>query len=140
MRRALNRTLPTPLAAKVPEITLVFWTIKVLTTGMGEAASDFLAGVNIVAAVCVGLLGLVAALWLQLHTRRYLAPVYWLTVAMVAVFGTMAADGVHLVGLPYWFTTLFYAAVVGALFVWWHRSEGTLSIHSIITTRRELFY
>jgi uncharacterized membrane-anchored protein len=59
---------------------------------------------------------------------------------MVAVFGTMAADGVHLVGLPYAVTTAFYLLVVGALFVVWHRSEGTLSIHSITTRRRELFY
>ena len=59
---------------------------------------------------------------------------------MVAVFGTMAADGVHLVGLPYAVTTVFYLLVVGALLFCWHRSEGTLSIHSITTRRRELFY
>jgi uncharacterized membrane-anchored protein len=140
MHPALTRTLRTPLAAKVPEITVLFWIVKVLTTGMGEAASDFLAGVNIVAAICVGLLGLIAALWLQLRSRRYVAPVYWLAVSMVAVFGTMAADGVHLIGLPYWMTTLFYAAVVAALFATWRRCEGTLSIHSITTSRRELFY
>jgi uncharacterized membrane-anchored protein len=130
----------TELAAKVPAITVLFWIIKTLTTGMGEALSDFLANTNLVVAIAVGVLGLAGALWLQLRSRSYKAPVYWLAVAMVAVFGTMAADGVHLVGLPYAVTTAFYLLVVGALFVVWHRSEGTLSIHSITTRRRELFY
>lgn len=128
------------LAAKVPAITVLFWIIKTLTTGMGEALSDFLANTNLVAAIAIGVLGLAGALWLQVRSRRYRAPVYWLAVAMVAVFGTMAADGVHLVGLPYAVTTAFYLVVVGALFFVWHRSEGTLSIHSITTRRRELFY
>jgi uncharacterized membrane-anchored protein len=129
-----------PLAAKVPEITVLFWIIKVLTTGMGEACSDFLANTNIVLGIGLALLAFIGALWLQLRTRRYQAPVYWFTVAMVAVFGTMAADGVHLAGLPYAVSTTFYAAVVAALFLFWRRSEGTLSIHSITTRRRELFY
>lgn len=129
-----------PLAAKVPEITLVFWIVKILTTGMGEACSDFLANTNLVAGIGLALLAFVVALWLQLRTRRYVAPVYWFTVAMVAVFGTMAADGVHLVGLPYAISTAFYAVVVTALFVFWYRTEGTLSIHSITTRRRELLY
>ena len=128
------------LAAKVPAITVLFWIIKTLTTGMGEALSDYLASTNLVVAIAVGVLGLAGALWLQLRSRRYRAPAYWLAVAMVAVFGTMAADGVHLVGLPYALTTTFYLLVVGALFLVWHRSEGTLSIHSITTRRRELFY
>ena len=128
------------LAAKVPAITVLFWVIKTLTTGMGEALSDFLANTNLVAAIAIGVLGLAGALWLQVRSRRYTAPVYWLAVAMVAVFGTMAADGVHLVGLPYAVTTVFYLVVVGVLFFCWHRSEGTLSIHSITTRRRELFY
>ena len=129
-----------PLAAKVPEITVLFWLIKVLTTGMGEACSDFLANWNIVVGIAIGVLGLAAALWWQLRTRRYVAVTYWVTVAMVAVFGTMAADGVHLVGLPYWLTTTFYALVVAGLFLFWHRTEGTLSIHSITTRRREVLY
>jgi uncharacterized membrane-anchored protein len=128
------------LAAKVPAITVLFWVIKTLTTGMGEALSDFLANTNLVAAIAIGVLGLVAALWLQIRSRRYSAPLYWLAVAMVALFGTMAADGIHLVGLPYAVTTVIYLLVVGGLFLAWYRSEGTLSIHSITTRRRELFY
>jgi uncharacterized membrane-anchored protein len=128
------------LVAKVPAITVLFWVIKTLTTGMGEALSDFLAKTNLAAALAVGVLGLAGALWLQVRSRRYSAPTYWLTVAMVAVFGTMAADGVHLVGLPYAMITVFYLLVVGVLFVVWRRTEGTLSIHSITTRQRELFY
>lgn len=130
----------TDFAAKVPAITFLFWIIKTLTTGMGEALSDFLANTNLVAAIAVGVLGLAGALWFQVCSRRYSAGVYWLTVAMIAVFGTMAADGVHLIGLPYALTTMFYLVVVGIVFVVWHRTEGTLSIHSITTRRRELFY
>ena len=129
-----------PLAAKVPEITIVFWVIKVLTTGAGEALSDYLANTNIALAVAVGVLGVAAALVWQLRTRRYRAVVYWSAVAMVAVFGTMAADGVHLVGLPYTETTAFYVLLVAGLLLLWRRREGTLSIHSITSTPRELFY
>ena len=128
-------------AVKVPEITALFWVIKVLTTGMGEAASDYLGTLNLVLAGASGVLGIVAGLWLQFRTPRYVAAVYWFAVAMVAVFGTMAADGLHVaLGLPYAVTTLFWAVVVGILFWRWHRVEGTLSIHSIVPGRRETFY
>jgi uncharacterized membrane-anchored protein len=131
---------PEPLAAKVPEITLLFWIIKVLTTGMGEAASDFLGKTNLGLAGVVGLGGFAVALRMQLNARTYRAPVYWFCVAMVAVFGTMVADAIHVAGLPYPLTTTFYGAVTAFLFYRWHRSEGTLSIHSISTRRRELYY
>ncbi|MDQ1681483.1 MAG: hypothetical protein QOH99_24, partial [Frankiaceae bacterium] len=130
-----------PLLAKVPEVTAIFWLIKVLTTGMGEAASDDLAKRNLVLAAGVGLVGFLVSLWLQFRTDRYVAPVYWFAVSMVAVFGTMAADGVHkALGVPYVATTIFYAGAVAAVFVLWDRREHTLSIHSIVTRRRELFY
>jgi uncharacterized membrane-anchored protein len=130
-----------PVAAKVPAITALFWVIKVLTTGMGEASSDFLANHNLALAGALGLLGFAIALWLQLRTRRYEAWAYWFAVVMVAVFGTMAADGLHAgLGIPYVVTTLFYALVVATVFVLWQRSEGTLSIHSITTRRREVYY
>jgi uncharacterized membrane-anchored protein len=130
-----------PLAAKVPEITALFWVLKILTTGMGEAMSDFLGGISVPLAGVIGIGGLWYALRLQLRTREYRAPVYWLAVMMVAVFGTMAADGVHDgVSAPYAATTIMYGIIVAAVFYVWHRSEGTLSIHSITTRRRELFY
>ena len=86
---------PKPLAAKVPEITALFWVIKVLTTGIGESSSDFLGAKSIPLAALIGTSGLILALWLQLRATRYRAPVYWFAVLMVAVFGTMAADGLH---------------------------------------------
>jgi uncharacterized membrane-anchored protein len=137
----LRAGLRQPVAAKVPEITAIFWVIKILTTGMGEATSDWLAGVNIALAGFVGLVGLVIALWLQLRTERYEAPVYWFAVVMVAVFGTMAADGPHkILGVPYTVSSTFYALAVAVVLTVWYRSEGTLSIHSIVTQRREMFY
>jgi uncharacterized membrane-anchored protein len=130
-----------PLAAKVPEITALFWVLKILTTGMGEAMSDFLGSVSVPLAAAIGIFGLCFALRLQLRVREYRAPVYWFAVMMVAIFGTMAADGVHVgVHAPYTVTTTLYAIIVAAVFFFWYRSEGTLSIHSITTRRRENYY
>jgi uncharacterized membrane-anchored protein len=73
--------------------------------------------------------------------RRYVAWIYWLAVAMVAVFGTMAADVLHIqFGVPYAVSTVFFAIVLAVVFIVWHNSEKTLSIHSINSRRRELFY
>jgi uncharacterized membrane-anchored protein len=139
--RSLLGNLREPLAAKVPEITVLFWVLKVLTTGIGESMSDFLGHVSVPLAGAVGLFGLCLALWVQLRAHEYRAQLYWFAVLMVAVFGTMAADGLHRgLGAPYAATTALYGIVVAALFGLWHRSEGTLSIHSITTRRRELFY
>ena len=78
---------------------------------------------------------------MQFRTERYQAPIYWFAVMMVAVFGTMAADGLHVaLALPYVASSAFYAVAVAVVFTLWHRSEGTLSIHSIITQRRETYY
>jgi len=137
----LDRVAPAPLAVKVPAITAMFWVIKVLGTGTGEAASDFLAGRDQVLAAGVGLLGLVLGLGVQFRARRYVPWAYWLAVSMVAVFGTMAADAVHVVlGVPYPVTSVGYALAVAAVFGVWYRCEGTLDIHGITTRRRETFY
>lgn len=128
--------------SKVPEVTVFFWITKVLTTGMGEATSDYLVHrFSPQIAVVLGFLAFAAAMTLQFMVRRYVTWIYWLAVAMVAVFGTMAADVLH-VGLhiPYWASTTFYAIVLTVIFMAWYRSEGTLSIHSIYTRRRETFY
>ncbi len=130
-----------PLAAKVPEIALMFWVLKLLTTGMGEAMSDFMGSVSVPLAGATGLLGLWLALSLQMRTREYRAGIYWFAVMMVAIFGTMAADGIHDgASIPYSVTTPLFAAAVAAVFALWYRSEGTLSIHTITTRRRECFY
>jgi uncharacterized membrane-anchored protein len=128
-------------ATKVPEITALFWLIKVLTTGMGEATSDYLGSISFVLAGVLGFLGFAVAMWLQFRTPRYTTAVYWFAVAMVAVFGTMAADGLHIVlKVPYIASTIFYAVILAIVFVVWRRTEGTLSIHSIVNRRRETFY
>lgn len=137
----MRPVIPQPLAPKVPEITALFWVIKVLTTGMGESTSDYLGETSLVLGGIVGVGGFVLALALQLRARRYHAPTYWFAVVMVAVFGTISADVVHVVlHLPYQVTTAGYGLVTTAVFVCWYRSEGTVSIHSIVTRRRELFY
>ena len=138
----------TRTASKVPEITLYFWIIKILTTGMGETTSDFLIHkvglsntVGLVILVFVTGLALLGCLLVQITAAAYQAPLYWLAVMMVGIFGTMSADGVHVqLGVPYIASTAFFGVALAVVFVWWNRSEGTLSIHSIRTRRRELFY
>jgi len=129
-------------ARRVPEITVYFWIIKAMTTAMGESTSDFAVhAISPVVAVLLGFVAFVAALSLQLAMRRYVAWAYWLAVMMVGVFGTMAADVLHVgFGVPYILSSALYALVLAAVFWTWNRTEGTLSIHAIDTSRRELFY
>jgi uncharacterized membrane-anchored protein len=129
-------------ALRVPAVGVLFWVIKSLSTAMGEATSDFLVhSLDPVVAVLLGFTGFSVALALQLSMRRYVAWTYWLAVVMVGVFGTMAADVMHVgFGVPYAVTGLLCAIALAAVFVAWARVEGTLSIHSITSTRRELFY
>jgi uncharacterized membrane-anchored protein len=130
-----------PLAAKVPEITFLFWVIKLLTTAGGEATSDYLAKHGDLVAAAVEILIFVVAVIIQFSVRRYIAAAYWFLALAIAIFGTGVADAMHLiVGIPYGGTTALWAIVLAAVFWIWYRSEGTLSIHSITTTRRELFY
>ena len=129
------------LSAKVPEITALFWMLKLITTGMGEAMSDSLGQQSVPLAAAVGLVGLSLALWLQLRQTEYRAPCYWFAVMMVAVFGTMFADGIHDgIGIGYDVTTPLFALAAAGILLSWYRSEGTLSIHSITTRRREGLY
>jgi uncharacterized membrane-anchored protein len=129
-------------ASKVPLITAYFWIIKLLSTAMGEATSDYMVRtINPVIAVLLGFTGFAIAMVLQFRAKAYNAWIYWLAVVMVAVFGTQAADVLHIkFGVPYIASTAFYAAVLAVIFILWYRTEGTLSIHSIRTPRRELFY
>ena len=137
MNYAVTQTL-----RKVPEITVIFWITKLLTTAMGEVFSDFLAtSINPYIAVAAGFIAFAASLLLQFRVKKYLPWAYWLTVAMVAVFGTMAADVLHKqLGVTYGASTLFFALAVGVIFSLWYKKEGTLSIHTITTRRREVFY
>jgi uncharacterized membrane-anchored protein len=130
------------MRTKVPEATAAFWVTKGLTTGMGESASDyFVHRFPPVAAVACAAVAFVAALTWQFTVRRYIPAVYWLTVAMVGVFGTMVADVLHVkFGVPYAASAAAFAFALVAIFTVWFRTDGTLSIHSIDTYRREAFY
>jgi uncharacterized membrane-anchored protein len=128
--------------SKVPEITVFFWVTKVLTTGMGEAASDYLgARLGTAIAMPLAVAGLVVALIVQFRVRRYIAWVYWSAVVAVSVLGTMLADGIHNgPGVPYVVSTIVFGLALGAVFLGWRRSEKSLNVHTIYTRRREGFY
>jgi uncharacterized membrane-anchored protein len=133
---------PEPIAAKVPEITFLFWVIKILTTAGGEATSDYLAldHGRLVAAFIEAFLFVICLVW-QFRTRRYTAAAYWAFAYSIAIFGTGVADAMHLfIGIPYSGTTALWAVVLAIIFWLWYRSERTLSIHSIYTQRREIYY
>ena len=137
----VGRFFPLPAAPKVPEVILLFWVVKILTTAGGEATSDYLRiyGNFKGGAVELGLF-VVGLVW-QFRTRRYSAFAYWFFAYGIAVIGTGVADFLHLdVGIPYAGTTLLWLVVLVAIFAVWHRRERTLSIHSITTQRREAYY
>jgi uncharacterized membrane-anchored protein len=132
------------LLSKVPEITIYFWIIKVLCTTVGETAADFL-NVNLNlgldgTSVLTGVL-LVIALVFQFRAPRYIPTVYWLTVTLVSVFGTLVTDNLTTnLGVPLEVSTLVFSALLAVTFLAWYLSEHTLSIHSIYTRKREAFY
>ena len=108
---------------------------------MGEAMSDFMGDHSVPIAGAVGIFGLALAIWLQMRQREYRAPYYWFAVMMIAIFGTMSADAVHDgASIGYDVTTPAFALITAAVFFFWYRSEGTLSIHSVTTKRREAYY
>ncbi len=116
--------------------------VKLLTTAMGEAVSDYLVNDwNKYLGVLLGFVVFAVAMFFQLRATTYSTWRYWVTVSMVAVFGTMAADVLHVVlGLPYAVSFVLYAVLLAVTFTAWYRSEGTLDIHTISTRRREVFY
>jgi uncharacterized membrane-anchored protein len=128
--------------SKVPEVSVAFWITKVLTTGMGESTSDYLVHLlGAIPAIALGGTLFIIALVIQFLVPRYIAGVYWFAVAMVSIFGTMAADGLHVgVGIPYWVSTLFFAVALAVVFIAWRTTQKTLSIHSITSRPREFFY
>ncbi|AJC53759.1 hypothetical protein [Streptomyces sp. 769] len=131
-----------PLRSKVPEVTALFWVVKILTTGMGETASDYLG--RTLGPIPAGALGFTAFAILmvaQFRSTRYRAGLYWSTIVMVSVFGTMAADVVHVIlGVPYLVSTLAFSVALAVILLAWYASEGTLALHSVRTRRRETFY
>jgi uncharacterized membrane-anchored protein len=139
-----GRSASRHLLTKVPEVTAYFWVIKILSTAMGEALSDFLDGgasLFPVFGVLLALVGFVVALRRQLRAPGYSSFRYWSAVAMVATFGTMAADAPHqAIGIPYYVSAICWTLALAVIFARWYATEGTLSIHSIDTRRREIYY
>ncbi|MEE2978985.1 MAG: hypothetical protein VYB88_16065 [Pseudomonadota bacterium] len=140
----MNRWQVSEAWNKVPEIALSFWIVKIMSTTVGETGADFLAvnagwGQAATQAVMAALLA--AALFAQLRSRRYIPSIYWLTVVLVSVVGTqitdLLTDGL---GVSLYISTAAFALLLAAVFFVWYRLERTLSIQSIDTRRRELFY
>jgi uncharacterized membrane-anchored protein len=139
-----DQTRPSHPLNKVPEVLLSFWIIKILSTTVGETGADFLAvsagwGHGVTRAVMAALLAL--ALFIQLRSRRFTPWSYWLAVVLVSVVGTQITDLLtDALGVSLYVSTAAFAAALAIIFALWHRTEHTLSIQSIVSRRRELFY
>lgn len=140
----LAETRTARMLNKVPEVTLYFWIIKIMATTVGETGADFLSvklhfglsGTSLVMSVL-----LLAALFLQIRARRYVPSLYWITVVLVSVVGTLITDTLtDTLGISLVVTTIVFSAALAATFSAWFASEKTLSIHTIVTAKRELFY
>lgn len=138
---------PKPFPAmlnKVPQVTLAFWAIKIMSTTVGETGADYLAvhaGMGTPVTDGITLTFLIAALTFQMRTSRYVPWIYWLTVVLVSVVGTQITDALtDGMGVSLYVSTPIFAAMLAATFAIWFASERTLSIHTIVTSRRELFY
>ena len=144
LTREETTQMRTQMLNKVPEVTLYFWIIKIMATTVGETAADFLNfdlhfGLNGTALLMGALLA--AFLFLQLRAQKYVPWLYWLVVVLISIVGTLITDGlVDNFGLPLETTTIAFALALLATFAAWYASEKTLSIHTIFSTRRELFY
>lgn len=129
---------------KVPEVTLGFWIIKIMSTTVGETGADYLAvNAGLGTAVTGSVMGalLAVALFAQLRSRRYVPWLYWLTVVLVSVVGTQITDALtDGLGVSLYLSTTVFAVALAGIFAIWYRSERTLSIQMIFTRRRELFY
>ena len=136
--------ISTRMLNKVPEVTLLFWIIKIMATTVGETAADFL-NVNLQlgltgTTVVMGVL-LLISLFVQMRSRKYIPTIYWVAVVLISVFGTLVTDNlVDNFGIALETTTIAFGMALTITFIAWYSIEKTLSIHTIFTTRRELFY
>jgi uncharacterized membrane-anchored protein len=153
MRHSYGAVMPTThlsqsavanLLNKVPRLTIYFWMIKIMATTVGETAADYLAqnlnlGLTGTTLVMAGLL--VVALWFQFSSSTYVPALYWVSVVLISIVGTLITDNlVDNFGVSLWTTTIGFSAALAATFAAWYASEKTLSVHSIVTTKREAFY
>lgn len=129
---------------KVPEVTIVFWVIKVLATTVGETAADFLSfnlnlgltGTSVVMTILLSIF-----MVMQIRSEKYTPWLYWMTVVLISIVGTLVTDNlVDNLGVSLEATTTAFSIALSATFILWYATEKTLSIHTIYTVRRELFY
>jgi uncharacterized membrane-anchored protein len=129
---------------KVPEITLYFWVIKILCTTVGETAADLMneeLGLGLTNTTYIMSAGLIAVLIVQFRSRKYIPGVYWLAVVLISIVGTLITDNlVDNAGVALQTTTIAFSIALALIFAVWYWSERTLSVHTIVTTRREAFY
>ena len=129
---------------KVPEITLYFWVIKILCTTVGETAADLLnenLGLGLTNTTYIMAVLLIATMVFQFRARRYVPGIYWLAVVLISVVGTLFSDNlVENYGVALETTTIGFSVILALVFATWYASERTLSVHTIVTTRREAFY
>lgn len=132
------------MLSKVPEVTIFFWIIKVLCTTVGETASDFLninLGFGLTGTSVIMGVVLAVVLFIQFRAKKYTPEIYWLTVVLISIFGTLVTDNMtDGMGIPLVISTIVFSIALMITFALWFASEKTLSIHSIFTKRREAFY
>lgn len=137
-------TIGRTLLNKVPEVTVFFWVIKILATTVGETAADYLndtLGFGLTGTTLVVGVLFLAVLAGQFRARRYVPPLHWSTVVLISVVGTLVADNLtDNFGVPLEVSTALFSLALALTFAAWYASEKTLSIHSIVTRRREAFY
>ena len=140
----MTNLFPTPTLNRVPKVTFDFWLIKLMAVTMGETAADYLAvnlGLGLTATSLIMAAVLIGALVLQFGQKRYVPWSYWLAVVLISIVGTLVTDNlVDNFGVSLVTTTVVFTLALIATFAVWYASERTLSIHSILTTRREAWY
>ena len=136
-----SRTAP---ANRVPKVTVDFWLIKLMAVTVGETAADYLAvnlGLGLTTTSLIMATVLIVALMLQFAQRRYVPWSYWIAVVLISIVGTLITDNLtDNLGVALQTSSLWFTASLAVTFAVWYASEGTLSIHTIFTTRREAFY
>lgn len=144
MTTSSTRDTARALLNKVPEVTVFFWVIKILATTVGETFADFLAGnlgLGLIGTTTLVTGAFALSLVVQFRTTRYVPGVYWLTVVLISVVGTLITDNLtDNFAVPLELSTLVFSVALAVTFAVWYRQEGTLSIHTIFTPRREAYY
>jgi uncharacterized membrane-anchored protein len=144
MTNTVPDNLRTALFNRVPEVTAVFWLIKILSTTTGETAADFLnstLGLGLTITSWVMTVLLAVALAAQFATKRYSSGIYWTVVVLISIVGTLVTDNLtDNFGIELWMSSLIFSTLLAVTFGIWFYRERTLSIHTIFTRKREAFY